>query len=192
MVVRHGSRYPSTKQAKRSIEFLENLRKKSVNKTHVLSFLNEIDGDAFKDKPHYGLTDVGGQEQREIGSRFRQRYLDLIKSTSLNDVSFISSSKPRSIESGGNFTNNLFLDQFTMNNNYQSILNINDELMRGFDECKVYVKKVQESLNANKEYHFFKESEIVKSLLDEFRKRHFIDNNYHLDIGMICNSLIFK
>ena len=187
MVVRHGSRYPSLKQAKRSIDFLATLRRNSFNETYVEKILNEIDETTFKDKPHYGLTNVGGQEQREIGDRFRRRYFDLIQNTHLNDISFISSSKPRSIESGRNFSYHLFLDRFTNNaftfDEYLNALEINDEMMRGFDTCKVYLDKISNNLESSKEYDLFREQEIVKNLVKNFKKMHFISDDFPIDVG---------
>jgi hypothetical protein len=177
MVLRHGSRYPSTKQAKRSIDFLKSLRQNSKS-----SFLNEIDETTFENKPHYGLTELGGLEMKQIGDRFRKRYSHLVENLQLSDVSFISSSKPRSIESGTNFTHRLFQEMF-QNKDFLNILKINDEMLRGFDLCKVYVKKIKENLGANKEYNLFKEEKIVRNLVDGFRKRHFIDDNFQLDIS---------
>ena len=189
MIVRHGSRYPSHKQSKRSIEFLEILRRSSVNSSYVETFLNKIDENMFKDTPHYGLTQVGGFEQQEIGSRFRKRYFDLIKNVNLNEVSVVSSSKPRSFESGGYFSYHLFLDHFKDNKStfsfedFLSTLEINDDMMRGFDVCKIYLDKITNNKESSREYNLFKEQEIVKNVVENFKKRHFINENVEIDIG---------
>ncbi len=190
MVVRHGSRYPSHKQSKRSIEFLDILRRSSDNSSYVEAVLNKIDENMFKDKPHYGLTELGGLEQQEIGARFRKRYFDLIKNVNLQDISFISSSKARSFESGGNFSYHLFLENFKKNQSnffsfeeFLSTMKTDDDMMRGFDTCKIYIDKITNNKESSIEYNLFKEQQIVKELVGNFKKRHFINEKIDIDIG---------
>lgn len=188
-MLRHGSRFPSHKQAKRSIEFLNNLRSYTTNHTYNNEFLTKIDEKTFENKPHYGLTQLGAFEMKKIAERFRARYIDLIKSSNLSDISYISSSKPRSIESGTNFTFELFndvnikIESKSSEQDFLNLLQINDEMLRGFDMCKVYVKKIKENLGSYDEYNLFKQSKLVRDLVDNFKKRHFIDHNFNVDIG---------
>jgi multiple inositol-polyphosphate phosphatase/2,3-bisphosphoglycerate 3-phosphatase len=185
MVVRHGSRYPSNKQANKSVTTLERLKSYLTNPK---SLLNDIK-DTFKNKPHYGLTDLGAYEMRTIADRFKKRYSNLFSKVDIDQIDFMSSSKPRSMESGLNFTTTLFSH---LKDDIVKSLKINDNLLRGFDHCKKYVKEVQLNDGLHENLNLFKRSEYVEKLIQDFKKRHFIDDDVDLHIGkliLICTGL---
>jgi hypothetical protein len=173
LVVRHGARYPSHKQARKAASALENLKQRVQN---VESVLLEVEN-TFKDKPDYGLTELGGNEPRQISARFKRRYPEIFSNLTVDKLDFKSSTKPRSYESGTNFTQVLF-GQAAVN------LTFDDHMLRGFDHCQKYVSGMKENKKSlKKEMNAFKASEHVERVIVEFKERHFIPVDHEVRIG---------
>ncbi len=185
MLVRHGSRLPSTKQATSALKFL-NAVSFFINDSQSLIF--EIKN-RFKGNPNYALTGLGAHEMRIIASRFKARYESLLKNLNLtSQLSLISSSKVRSLESGFNFTHELFARQLESEEEFQQKIvhsfQINDQMLRGHILCNRYRKNVKKNDTVYRELISFKENQLGRQLLVNFKKRHFIHENFQINMGM--------
>jgi hypothetical protein len=173
LVVRHGVRYPSQKQALEAWACLESLK---LQVKGMKSILFEIEN-TFIDKQDYGLTKLGGMETRQIANCFKHRYPEIFSKLRVEEINFKSSSKTRSIESETNFTRILF--------DHEDIdLKIDDDMLLGFDNCKNYIRQMNlNNKSLKKEIEFFKATKHVHKLLGDFKKRLFIRSDYNVRIG---------
>jgi hypothetical protein len=173
LIVRHGARYPSQKQAIKAAKCLERLKTQTDN---IESIVFNIEN-TFIDKPDYGLTDLGAIETRQISQRFKHRYPDIFADLTVDQVNLKSSTKARSYESGTNFTKVLF-EQNNIN------ASLDDDMLRGFDNCKKYANQMNiHGPTLKKKMNLFKESKHVKQIIANFKSRHSIAADHDVRIG---------
>lgn len=165
VVLRHGSRYPSTKQIEKSTKFLELVKQANIN-SHVLNDIRQT----FYPEQHYQLSDLGALEMRTIAKRFQLRYPHLLNNLSKIDV--VSSSKERSFHSAFHFLASWFDES---NVTTEKIL-IDDQMMRLFDECPNYLDAVKRNQTTYEQFGLFINSSFFQNILANFKQRHQIEN----------------
>lgn len=174
-ISRHGARYPSHKQVKQSFEFMNSIKK--VSKYD--SILNKINLEVFQNKPNYGLTELGSNEMRLIAKRFKERFKELFEKVNIEQFSFKSSSKSRSYESGLNFTQEIFAPNSEL---FTNVMEFDDELLRSHKRCQKYKRSIDDLNSPSyRELNSFKKSKLVLKMIDEFKKRHLVDENFKVD-----------
>ena len=179
-MLRHGSRYPSTSQidkSKKFIDLVKEHRKTQPTRKEISNrkTLDEIQH-TFDRELHYRLSELGGHEMRQIAGRFVKRFPRLLSRFGVNDIDIISSSKERSVKSAHNFLKGM------LGNNSENLLdsliakiNVDDRMMRLFDECDNYLSQVKKNQTAMKELALFGSTEVVQNLIKNLKKRHDIE-----------------
>jgi hypothetical protein len=211
-MLRHGSRYPSTKQFEKSKKFLDAVaeyrsKQRKSDQPIKQTLLDEIQL-TFENEPHYRLSELGANEMRSIAKRFRSRYPTLFNRTSVlspletakSMMSLISSDRDRSIQSGHHFLRGLYEIERNANGNeatddeqhreqehsdkeYENIaeyltdrIDVNNRMMRLFDECDKYAKSIKKNESAYTELIKFKNGKEMQTLIENFKRRHDIEN----------------
>ena len=192
ILLRHGSRYPSTKQVDKSKSFLDSVREyRSKLEKKAANVLDELEV-TFENEPHYRLSELGAREMRDIARRFKARYPNLFdNSTVLSPlenakaaINIKSSDRDRSIQSAHHFLLGLYRnneDEDTMSPEERSFekiaeflndhIDVNNRMMRLFDECQSYMVKVRKNESAFQELIKFKKGPEMTELIQRLKKR---------------------
>uniref|UniRef100_A0A4W5QVD6 Multiple inositol polyphosphate phosphatase 1 n=1 Tax=Hucho hucho TaxID=62062 RepID=A0A4W5QVD6_9TELE len=150
-IIRHGTRYPSTKNIKRIQRLYDLVLNETMNTD---KWLNDI-----KTK---WLVEKGRDDHRHLAVSLATLFPSLISEENLraHRIRFITSSKHRCVDSIRAFQEGL-LNLWKVTE-VGPCHKINDELMRFFDQCQKFVEDVENNQTALEEVHFFKASAEMK------------------------------
>ena len=211
MFLRHGARYPNSKQVVKSRKFLDqavehrrrrrDLPGQSSDSTWP-SVIEQL-SITFEDKPAYALSDLGVQEMITIAGRFAQRFdhiftvAQILNRSALNTQ---SSSKERSVDSAKSFLRGLLLavtrprlrpseraEQSDFNrtlNQLSDDIEINDRMLRLFSECDRYLNEIEDNHTATADLYGFKTGSEMNELVETFKTRHGLQG-FDVDAGII-------
>ncbi len=176
LVLRHGSRYPSEEQIKKSQQFLDDLKtfrsqKLPVEKTVIDHIVN-----SFENFEPHGLSFLGEKEMQEIGTRYKTRFPKLFN----EEIHTISSFKQRSIDSAKSFLKGIYTDMDMYAASVKNIV-INNRMMRLFDECEHYVVASRENSTVFKEMTLFKKGSHFGNLIKRLKETNGLDHFEHIN-----------
>ncbi|XP_030630380.1 multiple inositol polyphosphate phosphatase 1b [Chanos chanos] len=157
-VIRHGTRYPTTKNIKRMIRLYDLIASaatspqpwvREIKTEWKMWYTEDMDGK---------LVERGRDDHRHLAIRLSKSFPTLISKENLlnNNLKFITSSKHRCIDSIQAFQEGLF-GLWNMED-YDFKHTVDDTLMRFFDHCQRFVEDIENSKTALKEVSLFKSS----------------------------------
>ncbi|KAL0984125.1 hypothetical protein UPYG_G00137440 [Umbra pygmaea] len=161
-IIRHGTRYPTTKNIKRMQRLYDLVLDKAL---HTDNWLNDIKTNWkmwYTDDMDGKLVEKGRDDHRHLAVRLANLFPSLMSEENLRSkrIRFITSSKHRCVDSVVAFQEGLLslwrVAEIGLSHT------INDELMRFFDECKRFVEDVENNKTALKEVYLFKDSADMK------------------------------
>lgn len=155
VVSRHGIRYTGSTDIEAGRRFTGELRRRGAASAIVDDLEKVLNGVMSEGEPK-GLSKTGAQEQRDLGFRFADRYMQLYSMAKSAEVEFVSSSPTRSFDSCVNFKKG-FVEDHRLN--LSSDVEINDNLTRFFDFCPRHKQGVRKNRTAFHEFHRFQEME---------------------------------
>ena len=161
-IFRHGARNPSLK----NIIAMDKLQEKLVdNKTPEIANFIDTWKNSYDRNKEKELVEKGIKEQFELGRRFARKFFTLIDSGREEDLEFISSSKSRAKDSSKYFYGGL---SYTFSKLEKHDNEIEDSLLRFYDDCNNYEQFVENNRTNFKEFDDFHKTEeyidVVKSL----------------------------
>ena len=177
MVLRHGSRYPSRNDVKKIDKMLnvvhDALLKSGIESTQIgelrLPWKNP-----FSPSNDKLLTSVGEEEMYNIAKRTLRRFPSLLSHPyAPQSFEFISTGTTRAAQSAMAFSFGLFEGRGHLAaNRFQPVAILsravdNDPLLRFFDLCQKYLRRVAENKTAQYEYKNFKHGEEMRSVLEK-------------------------
>ncbi|XP_010862990.2 multiple inositol polyphosphate phosphatase 1b [Esox lucius] len=161
-IIRHGTRYPTTKNIKR----MQRLYDLVVNEaTNTEKWLNDIKTRWqmwYTDDMDGKLVEKGRDDHRHLAVRLATLFPSLISEENLRShrIRFITSSKHRCVDSVVAFQEGLLnlwrVAEVGLSHK------INDELMRFFDQCQRFVEDVENNKTALEQVYLFKASADMK------------------------------
>lgn len=147
MVLRHGTRFPSSGDAKRTAELLTKLEDMELKDEYLA--IKGWHNDFTKDNEKQ-LAGNGAQENIEIAKRLVKAFPELFKSSlahDTDDFEMMSSNTQRSIDSAKAFSKGLSRSLNDVEEEQIfSKLSLRNDLMRFFEQCKEYTYQVQFSI----------------------------------------------
>ena len=166
MVIRHGTRLPSSRDITNAKEVVERIKGKITrNRFKELNQWNV----PFEEHEARALSPVGVEELYGIGKRVALNLQALFSSINSNDIIFQSSSYARSIDSAKAFRRG-FLDNNPVTENNIEV-EIRDDLLRFYDSCPKHIRDVEGSKDASKEFHIFKNGPHVKGVAERMKSQ---------------------
>ena len=195
MVLRHGSRYPSKGDIRKSSNLLTEL--KNALSTDVFPYKNVTI--SFSTPPEWQdaepkeLSSTGEREQYEIALRFRSRFADVFNKKYWNKYyKFVSSDRPRTARSAMTFAYGLFQDKGNLgSSNFQPVAitfsgdKDSDKLLLPYDACPRYATDVLDK--GLEEVEKFIEGPEIKSLTKRLEERLRITGNLSLTFDQVEN-----
>lgn len=166
-VIRHGSRYPTAKNIRRIHQLSELVRREAAGGSDGSDgWLQELRGrwEAWYTEDMDGhLVTKGRDELRLLAQRLRSLFPSLLSEENVRErrVTFLSSSKPRCVDSVEAFQDGLrrpgdapIYDQ-----------EVDDELLRFFEHCRGYVEGVEKNRSALLEVERFEHGEEMQAVI---------------------------
>ena len=151
MVIRHGTRLPSSRDITNAKEVVERINGKITR--NIFKDLNQWKV-PFDEHEARALSPVGVKELYGIGRRVASNLPSLFSKINSNDIIFQSSSYARSIDSAKAFRREFLEGNSVTKDNIE--LEIRDDLLRFYDSCPKHIRDVEENKDASKEFHIFK------------------------------------
>ncbi|CAL8071252.1 unnamed protein product [Calicophoron daubneyi] len=173
---RHGTRAPSPSEITHIRDLYERLS--SCQEAALpKNFLSHPI--PFQNARGYELLPRGRQELYNLGRSFRKRVTSHFRVTRSNSL-FYSSSSERAIHSAWSFYKGLFKlepakwDGYTAFevNNTQSVIQVEDELLRFFETCERHAKQIRRGESSMKEYRKFLHGPQMHHMLQDIMKKH--------------------
>ncbi|CAB1343651.1 unnamed protein product [Coregonus sp. 'balchen'] len=169
-IIRHGSRYPTTKNIKKMREFHNLVVQKASGEE---SWLREIRQWKmwYTDEMDGRLVQKGVLDHRNLAVRLSKLFPSLISKEKLQDghIKFMTSSKHRCVNSTLSFQRGLakLWDIEDEEIDYE----VNDALMRFFDHCTRFVETVDKNQSAMAELDKFKSSAEMRRVQEKIADR---------------------
>ena len=151
MVIRHGTRLPSSRDITNAKEVVERIKGKITR--NIFKELNQWKV-PFEEHEARALSPVGVEELYGIGRRVASNLPSLFGNINSNDIIFQSSSYARSIDSAKAFRRGFLEGNRVTEDNIE--LEIRDDLLRFYDSCPKHIRDVEGNKDASKEFHIFK------------------------------------
>ncbi|XP_032825031.1 multiple inositol polyphosphate phosphatase 1-like [Petromyzon marinus] len=141
-VIRHGTRLPTARQ----IRAMRNMHQLMAAGTSALAWKIGEWHFWFREELGGELVEKGARDEAQLAERLAERFPDLLGTWAVNHKSlrFLSSSKPRCVQSATAFMHALWHHQPA---HYPEIT-VDDRVMRFFDECERFVENVKENVSA--------------------------------------------
>ncbi|XP_031558444.1 multiple inositol polyphosphate phosphatase 1-like [Actinia tenebrosa] len=177
LLARHGTRHPSKKDVRRM-----NTMVKVVNELYKSGSefkFNSVEFPwvtPFKDDNDKRLITRGEEELYNLSKRVRNRYKDLFKSPlSIEDISFVSTKTPRTLQSAMAFALGLMEGEGTLGSCKIRPVDIdsrdkeNDPILRFFDMCPKYKQTVSKNKSSLFEHHNFRDTLPMMQVVERVR-----------------------
>ncbi|XP_024242219.1 multiple inositol polyphosphate phosphatase 1 isoform X1 [Oncorhynchus tshawytscha] len=161
-IIRHGTRYPSTKNIKMMQRLYDLVLNEAMNTDKWLKEIKTKWEMWYTDDMDGKLVEKGRDDHRHLAVRLATLFPSLISEENLraHRIRFITSSKHRCVDSIVAFQEGL-LNLWNVTEVGPSH-KINDGLMRFFDQCQKFVEDVENNQTALEEVHLFKASAEMK------------------------------
>ncbi|XP_070975426.1 multiple inositol polyphosphate phosphatase 1-like [Oncorhynchus clarkii lewisi] len=161
-IIRHGTRYPTTKNIKRMQRLYDLVLNDAKNTDKWLTDIKTKWEMWYTEDMDGKLVEKGRDDHRHLAVRLATFFPSLMSEENLRShrIRFITSSKHRCVDSIVAFQEGL-LNLWNVTEVGPS-QEINDELMRFFDQCKKFVDDVENNKTALEEVHLFKASAEMK------------------------------
>ncbi|XP_067223592.1 multiple inositol polyphosphate phosphatase 1a [Chanodichthys erythropterus] len=169
-IVRHGTRFPTTKNIKKMRDFYDLVVR---NATNNLKYLSEIKSHWemwYKDEMDGRLVDKGREDHRYLAQRLIRWFPSLLTKDNLRNgrVNLTTSSKHRCVNSTIAFREGLMTG---LGIEVELEPAVNDALMRYFDQCERFVKEVENNKSALEEVKRFNEGPEMKRVMEKMADR---------------------
>lgn len=166
ILLRHGSRYPTSKWIKRIDSLLSKLKgQNEVANKH--SFITQYKNPYLESQAGL-LSPLGENEMFKLGQRFGTRLKSTFKDR-INQVNYFVSRKSRTQTSFANFFKGLNNTNPTPGN--ASSATIDNKKIRFYDSCTRYIDDVEDSDDAFKERDDFEEGDNVNEIVVKVRNK---------------------
>ncbi|XP_035590491.1 multiple inositol polyphosphate phosphatase 1-like [Oncorhynchus keta] len=161
-IIRHGTRYPTIKNIKRMQRLYDLVLNDAMNTDKWLTDIKTKWEMWYTEDMDGKLVEKGRDDHRHLAVRLATFFPSLMSEENLRShrIRFITSSKHRCVDSIVAFQEGL-LNLWNVTEVGPSH-EINDELMRFFDQCKKFVDDVENNKTALEEVHLFKASAEMK------------------------------
>ncbi|KAG9345998.1 hypothetical protein JZ751_007813 [Albula glossodonta] len=161
-VIRHGTRYPTKKNIRKIRRLYDLVSSKAMNSEKWLHDIKNEWKMWYTEDMDGQIVEKGRNDHRHLAVRLAKSFPALISEENLrsNRIKFITSSKHRCVESTIAFKEGLM--------NLWNIKDvefgheINDALMRFFDQCRRFIEDVENNKTALKEVDLFKSTAEMK------------------------------
>ncbi|XP_062375888.1 multiple inositol polyphosphate phosphatase 1a [Sardina pilchardus] len=168
-VIRHGTRYPTTKNVKKMKDFYNLVQSNAPDWSHKLNqslwkmwYTEDMDG---------RLVQKGREDHTNLAKRLAKYFPTLITEENLRNgsIKFITSSKHRCVNSTIAFKTGL-IEYFGIGGE-EFDHEVNDALMRFFDACAKWVAEVEKNKLALKEVDLFNGTPEMKRTAEKLADR---------------------
>ncbi|KAJ8318662.1 hypothetical protein KUTeg_003753 [Tegillarca granosa] len=188
-LLRHGARYSGLKWMKKITDVRELLIKTLDPSSEIYPFLEKW-ANPFQEKEEKQLSELGEDEQYELGKRFGERF-KLLFSNDIENVKFVSSSKQRTKASAVEFHEGL-IDSVGGDETPVNLI-IDDIKLRFHDNCNKYTTTVDKNVSTLVEYKKFKNGPEMANVAKEISKKLGIDKVLTADeINSIFQQCAFE
>ncbi|XP_001374318.2 multiple inositol polyphosphate phosphatase 1 [Monodelphis domestica] len=169
-VVRHGTRYPTAKQVGR-LRSLHGLLLRTGPPGPGLASALARWPLAYEDWMDGQLVDKGNQDMRQLATRLATRFPTLLGRAGPASVRFVTSSKPRCVDSASAFAQGLW-EQLHPERPAPDPADmewgpprVNDKLMRFFDHCEKFLVEVEKNDSALYHVEAFKNGPEMQKII---------------------------
>lgn len=172
-VIRHGSRYPTAKNIRKILQLSELVRKEAAGGSEGSDeWLEELRDrwEAWYTEDMDGhLVKKGRDELRLLALRLRALFPSLLSEENVRNrrVSFVSSSKPRCLNSVEAFQDGLWPHDEAPVYDHE----VDDSLLRFFEHCRNYVEGVEKNRSALLEVEKFQNGEEMQAVIKKVANR---------------------
>ncbi|XP_053548880.1 multiple inositol polyphosphate phosphatase 1-like [Bombina bombina] len=179
-VIRHGTRYPTSKQIKKMKKIHSLILQQSDSQSKLVKDLQKWDMwyDEWMDGQ---LVKKGEEDMKNLAYRLASVFPSLFTAEKFKTCSmkFITSSKHRCVDSTKSFVNGLVHTYFGIPKTPEGELEdlpckevlVNDTLMRFFDHCEKFVVEVEDNDTAMHQVDKFKESPEMMKVVHKISAR---------------------
>ncbi|NP_001071025.1 multiple inositol polyphosphate phosphatase 1a [Danio rerio] len=170
-IIRHGTRFPTTKNIQKMREFYDLVK---LNATGDLTSLSEIKSQWkmwYSDEMDGRLVEKGREDHKHLAQRLIKWFPSLLNGENVHGkrVKLITSSKHRCVNSTIAFREGLMTGLKITAVELEPELN--DALMRYFDQCERFVKEVENNKSALEEVKRFNEGPEMKRVMEKMADR---------------------
>ncbi|XP_029465663.1 multiple inositol polyphosphate phosphatase 1 [Rhinatrema bivittatum] len=175
-VIRHGTRYPTTKQIKKLKQIYSVIKEKSDGDTELVTDL-KMWKMWYTDLMDGQLVTKGEEDMKNLAVRLASMYPSLFTWERFKNcqIKFITSSKHRCVNSTVAFIDGLMQNYFGHQKTQLDDLTdagcgqyvINDELMRFFDHCPKFLTHIEENDTALHQVEAFEEGPEMRRVLEK-------------------------
>lgn len=191
MVLRHGTRYPSQNDVKKIDKMLKAVNEALNSSTLQIGELRLPWENLFSHTNDKLLTSVGEEEMYNIAKELLRRFSSLLsRPYAPQSFDFISTGTTRAAQSAMAFSFGLFEGQGNLGSTrFQPVAILsrakdNDPLLRFFDICQKYLRRVVENETALHEYKSFKHGPEMRKVLYK------VSNKMNVDSGVLSEENI--
>ncbi|KAJ8284831.1 hypothetical protein COCON_G00036810 [Conger conger] len=163
-VIRHGTRYPTTKNVKKIQRLYDLVSREAANGEKWLHDIKTKWKMWYTEDMDGQLVEKGRDDHRHLAVRLASLFPSLISEENLrsNRIKFITSSKHRCVDSTVAFIESMknIWKVKDMDFSYE----VNDQLMRFFDHCRRFIEDVENNEMALKEVDLFSSTAEMKEV----------------------------
>ncbi|XP_029030768.1 multiple inositol polyphosphate phosphatase 1a [Betta splendens] len=170
-IIRHGTRYPTGKNAKKMKKFYDLVMSSASGKN---SWLREIQTQWrmwYTEDMDGRLVQKGVSDHKHLAVRLSKLFPSLISEEKLRGgfIKFMTSSKHRCVNSTLSFQAGL--KELWPNEDLELDYDVNDALMRFFDKCTKFLQEVDNNPSALKEVDLFKQGPEMRRVQQKIADR---------------------
>ncbi|KAI1886902.1 hypothetical protein AGOR_G00200560 [Albula goreensis] len=183
-VIRHGTRYPTKKNIRKIRRLYDLVSSKAMNSEKWLHDIKNEWKMWYTEDMDGQIVEKGRNDHRHLAVRLAKSFPTLVSEENLrsNRIKFITSSKHRCVESTIAFKEGL-MNLWNVKD-VEFGHEINDALMRFFDQCRRFIEDVENNKTALKEVDLFKSTAEMK------RVQMNVANRLQLEYSQITPDLI--
>ncbi|KTG39637.1 hypothetical protein cypCar_00023447 [Cyprinus carpio] len=170
VIIRHGTRYPTTKNIKKMRKFYDLVVRDAAVNWNYLSEIKSQWKMWYTDDMDGRLVDKGREDHRHLAQRLIKWFPSLLTQENVRQrrVKLITSSKHRCVNSTIAFRKGLMEG---LNIEDELEISVNDTLMRYFEQCKRFVKEVENNDSALEELQRFNDGPEMKRIVEKMADR---------------------
>ncbi|KAJ8366141.1 hypothetical protein SKAU_G00149720 [Synaphobranchus kaupii] len=161
-VIRHGTRYPTTKNIQKMHRLYDLVSREATNGEKWLRDIKTEWKMWYTEDMDGQIVEKGRDDHRHLAVRLARSFPSLISEENLrsNRIKFMTSSKHRCVDSTVAFIEGLknLWEVKDLDFSHE----VNDPLMRFFDQCRRFIEHVEKNKNALKEVDLFKSTSEMK------------------------------